>query len=170
MFLQPHYSEPHFSTLFAQCPHTCQNFNYKKTEEKNFLHFLLNCRSPNENLKLKFPSFQIFYKDQPRVLVAQNLVDLLQSHIHEHYYASLRCMASPSVYGPHPESYIQELSSNGPSIVHGSGCTTKEALGLRKKSSPGYDSVELETMGQVVLRIGLLFERRRQKLDKRLAC
>jgi hypothetical protein len=95
------------------------------------------------------------------------LVDLLQSHIHEHYYASLRSMVSPSVYGPHSESHVQELSSTEPSIVHGRGGTTEEALGLPKKGSSGYDIVELETMGQVVLRIGLLFERRRQKLDKR---
>jgi hypothetical protein len=101
-----------------------------------FVLHLLNCRSPNKNLKLKFPSFLIFYKDQPRVLVIQNLVDLLQSRIHEHYYASLRSVVSPSVYGPHPESHVQELSSTELSIVHGSGGTTEEALGLPKKKQP----------------------------------
>jgi hypothetical protein len=53
--------------------------------------------------------------------------------------------------------------------LHSSG-TTEEALGLPKKGNPGYDIVELGTVGQVVLRIELLFERGRQKLDKRLAC
>lgn len=34
----------------------------------------------------------------------------------------------------------------------------KKYWDYQKKSSPGYDIVELETLGQVVLRIGLLFE------------
>jgi hypothetical protein len=116
-------------------PHTRQKYNYKKKERKKLSTLLINCRSPNKILNSSFHAFKSSTNTNLKYSPLKTWLDLLQSHIHEHYHASLLSIVAPNVHGPHPESHDQELSSRVPSNVRIMGVLVKKDWDDEKRAA-----------------------------------